>query len=484
MQDQATPPSTLPQTLPEFWEGTPPSVIETYFPKLPLVLTSPVLRGLRAQLVKEKYTELLESLTYEKALLSLLIAEGAWEQAKELLMETALPEKETLLLDLLWFDRDSRKACEKITNLIRTSSNAEWKQQNIYCLYLNGEGERAKIAAEVLNESNPRAAEFLSTLFNPLLKPPFDEFIAKSPFLLTVWLESQQDIPEAELNKVPSSSLALIARSEKAPLPTRLLAAEKALQQGLFKSEAFLVLLKESVHTGFWGQFVEESKSPKTETLLPLFERAAQEQKLGLMGQVFSSSLSSLNPSLETLPLAPFMVQAFLQSDKKELAKKWGAFFMREAPDEAIAVLPLLHLAFPENKWGDSQMQAWQAYERRTHPKQATQRSYELRRLLDALSEPSGQPMKGEPSPPSWRQEKALFDAQVAGLLDSAADSKRKGEVLLLVLFMLGETPLHECSVDKLAPLLKALYKVGYKEEARLLALEYLLAKGLYAHWI
>lgn len=478
-QPQTDMPPSLSQNLPEFWEGTPPSVIETYFPKLPLRLISPRLRGLRSQLTKEKYPELLQNKAYEESILSLLLAQGEEEQAKEFLMETDLSEKESMLLDLQWLTGDARKACEKIANLIRTASQGEWKKQNIYCLYLNGEEERAKIAAEVLGESNPAASQLLNTLFDPSLKPPFNESIAKSPFLLTVWLESQQEIPEDEFQKIPSSSLALIAHSEKTPHLTRLLAAEKALQQGIVKAEDFLTLLKDAPDAGFWGQFMQELTSPKAESLLPLFERAEQEQKLGLIGQVFSSHLASLEPSPETLPLAPFMIRAFLQGDKKELAKKWGTFFMREAPDEAIAMAPLLHFAFSENMWSESQIQAWQAYESRVHPKDATQRSYELRRMLEALGEPAGQPIKGEPSPPSWRQEKALFDGEVVTLLDSAAESKRQGEVILLVLTMIGEAPLHDVSVDKLVPILKALDKVGHKEQARSLALEYLLEKGM-----
>jgi hypothetical protein len=35
-----------------FWEGTPPSLIETYLPKVPLRLTSKTLRKLRADLLK------------------------------------------------------------------------------------------------------------------------------------------------------------------------------------------------------------------------------------------------------------------------------------------------------------------------------------------------------------------------------------------------------------------------------------------------
>lgn len=472
-------PLPSPQALPEFWEGTPPSLIETYFPKLLVTLTSPVLRGLRAKLEKEKYTEPLQPMTHEKVLLTLLMAEGEWDQAKELLMETHLPDKDAISLNLQWLSGDSKKACEKVTNLIRTSPQNEWKQQNVYCLYLSGEKERAKIAAEILSESDASSAQFLNTLFDPSVKPPFDESIASSPFLLSVWIENQQEIPERALKKLSPASLALLARSKKTPLPTRVLAAERAVQLGTFRSNEFLDLLREEPPTGFWGKVLQALKSPKTETLLPLFEQADQDHKLGLVGQVFGSALSSLDPSEETLPLAPFMIRLLLQSDHKDLANKWGKFYRREAPDEAVAVAPLLHFAFPENKWDDTQLSAWQTYQNRVNSQNAPQRSYELRRILEALNEPSGQPMKGEPSPPSWRRAGALADSQALNLLESAAASQRKGEVLLLTLTMMGDTPLHELSVDKLTPLLKALDKVGYRQEARLLALEFLLGKSL-----
>lgn len=462
-----------------FWEGTPPSIIETYFSKLPVRLTSPVLRILRSEIIKEKYTPLLNNPLYEKALLSLLIEIGQLDQAKDFLLETSLSEKEKTILDLQFLEGEPKKACEKVTNLIRTSSSSDWKMQNIYCLYLNGEGERGKIAAELLNESNPVAASLLNTLFDSSSQPSFEISIAKSPFLLTVWCAAGQEIPEEALKNIPPSSLALIALSEKIPSKTRLLAAEKALQEGAFKGEAMLSLLKDAPSEGLLENFAHELKSPTNENLLSLFKKAEQEQKLGLVARVFKSFLSRINPSQETLMLAPYMIRTFLEAEEKDFAQKWSSFFMRESPDEAVAVLPLLHLAFPSIKWSDAQLQAWQAYQIRTHPEKAAQNSYTIRRILEVLGERAGSAMKGEPTAPSWRQEKALFDEQTLALLDSAAESKRKGEVLLLILTMIGETPLKDLAPDKFIRLLGSLYKGGYASEARSLALEFLQAQGI-----
>lgn len=467
-----------PQTPSGFWEGTPSSVIETHFPKLPLHLGSYNLRKLRKELLKEKYTPLLENPSYQKSLLAFLIQNGDFEDAKEVLTELIHSEKDNVLLNLHWIAGENRKACEKITNLIRTSSNLEWKKQNIFCLYLNGEKERGKIAAELLSESHPEASELINALFDPLLKPPFDENIAKSPFLLAVWCSMGQEIPESFLKNMPLSSLVLIARSEKVPIKTRFKAAEEAFIQGA-QEELILQILKDAPAENLLRSFLHELQAPKAAALLPLFKKAALEKKLGFIASVFKANLAKIEPSSDTLQLASYLIRAYLEIGEKEPAQKWGSFFMREAPDEAVSVLPLLHLAFSQFKWNESQLKAWQAYQSRVYPERAPQNSYNLRRILEGLREPSGSPLKKESPAPSWRQEKTLFNEKNLILLNSAAESKRKGETLLLVLSLIGETDLKDIPADKFKYLLTALSKAGYSHEARSLALEFLLAKGI-----
>lgn len=459
-----------------FWEGTPPSVIETYFSKLPLHLTSPLLRLMRAEVLKEKYTPLLQNTSYEKSLVFLLIGMGQFDQANEFLDDSHLPEKETLFLDLQWLTGKPKKACEKINNLLHTSPNAEWKIQNIYCLYLNGEEERGKIAAELLSESTPHISPLLNALFDSSSTLSFDPTIVQSPFLLTLWCEKGQKIPEDVFHKLSPASLSLIAHSVKMPLRTRLFAAEKGLQEGVIKGDFMFSLLQESSGHGLLEKLAQALKSPHTDVLRPLLQTVERDQKWEVVAEGFKSLLHKIEPSSDTLSLAPYIIRIFLAGGEKEKAQKWGTFFMREAPEEAIDILPLLHLAMPQNPWGDVQWRSWQAYQHRLYPEKAALYSYRLRRLLEALGEDSGPVMKGEPSFPSWRQEKALFDEKALALLDSAAESKRRGEVFLLTLVLIGETSLKDLPLDKFIPLLKILHKTGYREEARSLALEFLLA--------
>jgi hypothetical protein len=478
--EKSEPLPPLPQeTLKGFWEGTPPPVVETAFSKLPVRLTSPTLRALRGEVFKEKYTPLLQNAGFEKIFQTLLTGIGNLDQAKEFLLESTLPDKDSLLLNLEWLQGERKKACEKITSLLRSSPTLEWKKQNIYCLYISGETERAKVAAELLGETDPKASLLLNALFDPSIEPSFETSIGASPFLLTLWCRLGQNIPETSLKEMAPSFLALVTQSEKMPLKTRILAGEMALNTDVLKGETLLALLKEAPKEGFLENFAQELKTLNSETLLPLFEKAKRENKLGLIVDLFKPHLSELTPSPETLALAPYLIRGALEKGDKNLAQKWSHFYMREAPDEAVSCLPLLHLAFPQTKWNESQLQIWQAYQTRTTQEQASINSYLVRRVLGALGEPAGSPLKGEPEAPSWRQEKSLFDENDLSLLDSATDSKRKGEVLLLILSMIGETTLKDLPVDKFARLLQALHKAGYTSEARSLALEFLIAKGI-----
>lgn len=461
-----------------FWGRTPSSLVEAHFSKIPLHLTSPTLRALRSLLLKENYNPLRGNTAFEKTIFFLLQDIGQLEEAQDFLVGTNLANKDSLLLDLQWLKGDHTKACEKISNLIRTSPDLEWKKQNVYCLYESGEKERAKIALELLNESKPEGFSLLNALFDSASPPPFEAAIARSPFLLTVWGATGQDIPKKALDTLSPASLALVAKTDEIPLKTRLLAAEKAFLKGTLKTEDFSALLREAPSSNFFMKTEAAFTALKSEEMLALCQTAFQQQRLGLLACLFKGILAKIEPSTETLPFAPYLIRAFLEANQKELAQKWGTYFMREAPEEAIGILPLLHLGFPEIKWGESQLQAYQAYQLRENPTQATERSYCIRHTLEVLEEPPGAPIKGESKSLSWREESLMFEGDSLNLIEAAIKSGRKGEVLLFVLTLIGNTPLRELSCNKLAPLLYALKEVGYAHQARSLALEFLLAKG------
>lgn len=319
-----------------FWEGTSSTVIEKYFPKIPLRLTSPTLRALREEVLKEEFELLLTNSSYQEKLFELLAESGELVSAENFLINSTLPHKDNSFLNLFYWAGKSEKACEKVANLMRMSPSLGIRAQNVYCLYFNGEKERAKIAFELLNESDKAVPPLLNALFDPSFIPPFEDAMGSSPFLLTLWCILQKEIPEKNLRALSPAALVLIANAEKMPQETRLLAAQLALEYGL---------------------------TTRPDVQLP----------------------KQREPQNSTL----------------------------------------------------------------------------IQELLEGCEKCADKDLE---------------------LLKDAAKNKRKGEVLLLTLSLLGETPLEDIPPTRLTSLLKALVKVGYEQQAKALAAEYLVAKTGPAH--
>jgi hypothetical protein len=316
-----------------FWEGTSSVVIEQYFPKIPLRLTSPTLRALRDEVLKEKFEPLLTNSSYQEKVFDLFAESGDLISAENFLINSTLPHKDNSFLNLFYWAGKSEKACEKVANLMRMSPSLDIRAQNVYCLYFNGEKERAKIAFELLNEFDTAVPPLLNALFDSSFTPTFEDAMGSSPFLLTLWCSIQKEIPEKNLKALSPAALMLIANAEKMPQQTRLLAAQLALEYGL-----------------------------------------------------------------TTRPDVQFPKQ-------------------REPQNSAL-----------------------------------------VQELLEGRGEYGGGDLE---------------------LLESVAKNKRKGEVLLLALAILGETPLKDIPSARLTSILKALIKVGYDQQAKALAAEYLVAKDL-----
>ena len=314
-----------------FWEGTSSAAIDQYFPKIPLRLTSPTLRALRDEVLKEKFEPFLTNSSYQEKLFNLLAESGDLVSAENFLISSTLLHKDNNLLNLFYWAGKPERACEKVANIIHTSPNLDIRAQNVYCLYLNGEKERAKIALELLNESDTGASPLLNILFDPSLTSTFEDAMGSSPFLLTLWCSIQKEIPEKNLRALSPAALKLIANAEKMPQETRLLAAQLALEYGL---------------------------KTRLDVQLP--------------------------------------------------------------------------------KWQEPQNLAL------------------IQELLEGRGEHAGKDLE---------------------LLEYAAKNKRKGEVLLLILSLVGETHLKDIPSARLTSLLKALIKVGYERQAKALATEYLMVK-------
>src|SRR6187551_2232322 len=73
-----------------FWEGTSATFIEEYLPKIPLRLTSPTLRALRDEVLKEKFEPLLTNSSYQEKIFKLLVESGDLVSAENFLVSSTL----------------------------------------------------------------------------------------------------------------------------------------------------------------------------------------------------------------------------------------------------------------------------------------------------------------------------------------------------------------------------------------------------------
>ncbi|MBL8676229.1 MAG: hypothetical protein JNJ47_02220, partial [Alphaproteobacteria bacterium] len=159
--------------------------------------------------------------------------------------------------------------------------NLEIREQNVYCLYLNGEKERAKIAFELLNESDTGVSPLLNALFDPSFTLTFEDAMGGSPFLLTLWCILQKEIPEKNLKALSPVALALIANAEKMPQETRLLAAQLALEYGLNTCLDVLLPKQREPQNSALIQELLEGRGECTSKDLELLKCAAENKRKG-----------------------------------------------------------------------------------------------------------------------------------------------------------------------------------------------------------
>jgi hypothetical protein len=310
-----------------FWEGTSSTVIGRYFPKIPLRLTSPTLRVLRDEVLKEKFELLLTNSYYQEKLFELLAESGDLVNAESFLVSSALPSKENALLNLFYWAGKSEKACEKVANLMRTSPTLDIREQNVYCLYLNGEKERAKIALELLNESDKAVPPLLNALFDPSFTPTFENVMGSSPFLLTIWCALGKEIPEENLKALSPVALVLIANAEKMPQETRLLAAQLALEYGLTTRPDVQLPKRRELQNSALVQELLEGRDERADKDLELLEYAAKNKRKGevlllTLGLVGETPLKDIPPARLT-SLLKALVKVGYDQQAKALAVEY-----------------------------------------------------------------------------------------------------------------------------------------------------------------
>ncbi|MFQ5785570.1 MAG: hypothetical protein ACE5H8_12210 [Alphaproteobacteria bacterium] len=505
----------------DMWRGSSRPLIERLLPHLPAGVSSRAIDRLDRRLLLStaappegpRGTSLL-ALRIER-----LAAMGAGVETNHLL-RAAPPglHHEALArarLDALLLTADYVGACAEARDLVRRDHVPYWDKVLIFCQALAGQHDAAALGVALLRESgNEPEPAFLALLRAMAGESDVDLSDLRRPTALHLAMlnAAHAPVPAVAVAAADPAIARAIAFSANTPLDLRLRAAERAEALGAlpvetlaevyasvpFTSEELANPLSRAADdTGPFGRALlyqalarQVVPAARAEVLRAFWKSGRASGGWGgfaTAARITLEALSTLTPSPELVWIADDAARALLAAGRFAAARAWfdlaeaQAGASAEAAAAAAALWPLVMLvddtgALP---WDSARLAAWRKTQAGLSPVDRRLNEALLFALFDALGEPAPieaqLPLLDGPLrrwsqtlvPVLWRQ------------LRTAAAAGRVGETVLLALIALDPGVPEPPGPLALAGAISALRRVGLGTEARALALETALARGL-----
>jgi len=465
--------------------------------------------------------------------LSRLASMGDWKHVQELIdMVPSDQLTEELLeyrVDALLVEERTDEACAEASLGIQRTSRVYWQQIFIFCQLRDGNVDAAQLGMSLLSEQNegdpafywvselmignrpltPNGLKRLTPLHLSMLRHarrPIPEFLVRSgdPTLLRM----MSVMPAAYIEDEEASEEEIRDRTKEAE-KKKLLAAERAVRLGVlqpeilreqFRSVSFanskVATSVEDIDAGDVEgrarllQIAESQTIPaaRAEVIARAIDLAQNSRRragpdLAVIASVYEPMLLALSPSNEMLWFAGHATRALLALGETKVALQWleltrtYARSSSEAAEIFALLWPIDHIVNPRphNTWSPHRLSQW---EEMRGGLSNGHRSLILN-LFTALKDPIGSEdwfplMKSEtrrrleqPAPHVWHG------------LTLAAETGRLGETILLVLIAMGEDAPREASPLTLQKVIASLDMVGLPNDARQIAIEAALGRGL-----
>lgn len=509
----------------DMWSGTKRSVVESLLPRLPVSGKSPVLRSLRRRLLLTS-AAVPEGRASGPGLLGLRLDKlaasgdlsglvGLLERVSGIAGDAAVSRARA---DALLLVGDLAGACGEARAAVRISQEAYWLKVTAFCRVLEGDAAGASLAVELLLEEGEDDVVFFA-LMNRLLAgnigddaAPLEigELITLTPLGLGMFRAARQSVPLGAIVNAPPLILRAIATTPATSINTRLQAADAALGLGAIDAELLgqifaaldftdgerdnaLVIANADLGAkadALLHQMVLERTDPleQSELLGAAWRLARRNGNYAIIARVNLSAARAIEPSPALVASAADISRALLLAGDLERVFGWYAVARAKAADgdlDATRALldmwPLLQITDPRHTlpWSEQILDLWWQGQTALPPPERVARG----RLLFALLEAMGQPVPDSfwsrlyPGP--------LIDAAPApnmaiwrGMV-TAAKAGRVGETVLMVLLAVGDEGVSRASPTVLGSAVASLRSVGLEREARALALEAALARGL-----
>ena len=506
----------------EMWQGTRRSLVERLLPRLPMGTLSPPMQDLARRLLLST-ARVPDGEPGGPSLLGLrverLAAGGDMVAVNDLLrLAPARLMDRTFVrarLDGLLLAGDYAGACAEFKSLVAEDPDETyWLKGLTFCKAINGERAAARFAADLLRELGERGDAAFFTVIESLTgvaEAQVASLLDPDALHLAMLQVAQLPVPDDAVPGAPPSILQAIAKAPNASLELRLAAAEQAEAAGVLSAAALAEIYKSVIfkpeHITDSQAIAEREPGPRANALLyqagqvqsdPV-ERARALQMawrlarrhggFGTQARVNREAALSLGRDEGLIWFAPDAIRALIAADEIDAALEWFKLAQAAAPrstSAATTVLhlwPLIYIAAPSyaNAWDPNLVSLWwEGLESLDVPDEKRQRKVALVfTLLHALGY--------EIPAAEWER---LFAAPLTvtayvpspplrHALQAAVKGRRVGETVLLSLLVLGDGGPAGADTNVLGDVVSALRAVGLGAEARAIALEAALAKGI-----
>jgi hypothetical protein len=317
----------------------------------------------------------------------------------------------------------------------------------------------------------------------------------------------QQSLPEGLLAAGAARNRMQLALDDSVPLNARAAATEWAVSSQRLSSEHLATLydsfefapttLDDALNAGYrlpgvearalYFQALQKPGGPQQELLTAELALDSAETD-----GVYVGMAEVVLPELEADPddsglawLAAMLGRANYVLGRYEAATAWLLLAKREAPVSAQAAAaslrlwPYARLAGTTRFANEAGVDGWRYAQGDPASDEVAEQAAFLEMLLQALGEADAVAWAEPAEEESAREKAAAPDAAVLVALEEASRAGRLGETVLRVLVLLGEGDPAEAQPQALGAALSALMQVGLPLEARALAIEAALGKGI-----
>jgi len=405
-------------------------------------------------------------------------------------------------LDQLLLAGRTEDACALAEQRVAQDPQPNWRKTLVACQSLAGDHAKATLGLQLLQEQQIDDAA-LSTLVERLsgiASVPWPKDLTLTPLSVALMRKGRIDPPAASLRKAEPRLLAVIARSDAFPWPTRIAAAERAAQLHALPLGDLASVYAAVTATptelaadaarragGARGRAlavraVREAPSPtaRMAALSVAVDLARKDDMLVALAGVLAPVLAETTTAADSVAAAPDALRVLLLAGRLDAAQAWLELLRRSEGAEAARATLLVRLAEPRGLGPVpvAAILAWASAEQ-ARSGEISGRLALMFGLLEALGDPlparAWSVLGDLPTQPA---QKLLGPAPLIQL-QAAADGKRPAEATALALILRGGRGAALEAILTDVSIVRALRTIGLEAEARALALETAILAGL-----